>query len=380
MKTKKNNNTRKTRKTSRSSRIAIKSPNLEPYIFYPMFKKYILEHSDKVLKLNFNELGRIFYDSPQAKYYNSLARSLIKSNTSPDSNLILYMNFKSHNILFKEKREKLYSIISEFQPNIICLSEALLPINIKNNKERNSKNIVITDIDSIKDDVIVMPYKGGKDYQKFKIAKMGVSKEKKIWADFFKKNGYKYIVFANPTECPWGENWGNCIISKTRPDKVDVLQMKPYGKSAFGSLESRNMISAKFGMEYICTTHLDNNNIKARVGQTNEIIRYIKKLKLKKNEHITLTGDFNSVNRLSYTKEELKILREININKEKLPFDAVDMLNKSNLFNGPPINTGQKYESLYQKCVSHVYSTKYRNNVMVLSDATDMDHQMILIW
>ena len=122
-KTMKNN---KTRKTSKTRKIAIKSPYLEPYIFYPMFKKYILEHRDKVLKLDFNELGRIFYDSPQAKYYNSLARSLIKSNTSPDSNLILYMNFKSHNILFKEKREKLYSIISEFQPNIICLFQILL--------------------------------------------------------------------------------------------------------------------------------------------------------------------------------------------------------------------------------------------------------------
>ena len=45
-----------------------------------------------------------------------------------------------------------------------------------------------------------------------------------------------------------------------------------------------------------------------------------------------------------------------------------------------PINTGQKYESLYQKCVSHVYSTKYRNNVMVLTDATGLDHQPLFVW
>ena len=32
------------------------------------------------------------------------------------------------------------------------------------------------------------------------------------------------------------------------------------------------------------------------------------------------------------------------------------------------------------KCVTHVYSTKYKNNVMILTDATDPDHQPIFIW
>lgn len=63
-----------------------------------------------------------------------------------------------------------------------------------------------------------------------------------------------------------------------------------------------------------------------------------------------------------------------------MPFDAVNLLNKSKLIGSKPINTGQKYESLYQKCVTHVYSTKYKNNVMVLTDATDLDHQPIFIW
>lgn len=315
-----------------------------------------------------------------AKYYNSLSISLIKNNRDPTKNLILYMNFKSHNICIKENRNKMYSIIAKYQPNIICLSEALVPINIENNKKRGHKNIVITEIENLKDDTIITPFKGSSEYQEWKLKKQNLVKQKNIWKKFFSENGYRYIVFANPTECPWGENWGNCIITKERPDSVDVLQMKPYGKSMFGSLESRNMIVIKKNNEYICTTHLDNNRIMSRVGQTKEIINYIKKLKLKKQENITLTGDFNSINRETYTSEELKILKEINLDKEKLPFDSIDLFNKSKLMGKRPINTGQKYESLYQKCVSHVYSTKYKNNVMVLTDATDLDHQPLFVW
>ena len=95
---------------------------------------------------------------------------------------------------------------------------------------------------------------------------------------------------------------------------------------------------------------------------------------------ITLMGDFNAINRDSYTKEELQILRELNINKNELPFDSIDMINKSNILGKKPINTEQKYESLFQKCVTHVYSSKYKNNVMILTDATDMDHQPLFIW
>lgn len=347
-----------------------------------MFKKYILEHTDKQLQLNFNELGKIFYNSPMAKYYNSLSSSLIKNNRDHTKNLILYMNYKSDNIFIKENRNKMYSIIAEYKPNIICLSEALVPINIENNKKRGHKSVitVITEIENLKDDSIVTPFKAVPEYQEWKLKKHKLRKQKNIWKKFFSENGYRYIVFANPTECPWGENWGNCIITKERPDSVDVLQMKPYGKSMFGSLDSRNMIVIKKNNEYICTTHLDNNRIMSRVGQTKEIINYIKKLKLKKQETITLTGDFNSINRETYSPEELKILKEINLDKEKLPFDSIDLFNKSKLMGKRPINTGQKYESLYQICVSHVYSTKYKNNVMVLTDATGLDHQPLFVW
>ena len=47
----------------------IKSPKLEPYIFNNMFSEYILKNTKTEIKLDFNELGNIFYNSPEAKYY-----------------------------------------------------------------------------------------------------------------------------------------------------------------------------------------------------------------------------------------------------------------------------------------------------------------------
>ena len=357
----------------------IESPYLEPYIFNNMFSKYILKHKKREIKLDFNELGNIFYNSPEAKYYNSLSNSLLLNNTNPEENLILYMNFKSHNILNDEKRSKLYSIIDKYNPNIICLSEALLPISIYNNKLKDKK-IKLVNIKKIEDDTIISAYNAAPEFVEKKKNASGNLKEKNVWKSFFIEKGYQYILFSNPTECPWGTNWGNCIITKFKPDNIDVLQMGSYGKKAFNVPESRNMVIIKKNNEYICTTHLDNNNAKSRIGQTKEIINYIKNLKLKKNEYITLVGDLNSINKNTYSRDELHILQEININKADLPFDAVNLLNKSKFVGSKPINTGQKYESLYQKCVTHVYSTKYKNNIMILTDATDLDHQPIFIW
>ena len=89
----------------------------------------------------------------------------------------------------------------------------------------------------------------------------GILSIQNIWKSFFIENGYNYIVFGNPTECPWGSNWGNCIITKDKPLEAYILQMKSYGKEVFDAAESRNMILIKIDKiipEYICTTHLDN--------------------------------------------------------------------------------------------------------------------------
>lgn len=62
------------------------------------------------------------------------------------------------------------------------------------------------------------------------------------------------------------------------------------------------------------------------------------------------------------------------------PYVVIDIINKSKIFGDKPLNTGQKYESLFQKCVTHVYSNKLKNTEMIFTDATDFDHQPIFIW
>ena len=345
---------------------------LETPIF---FDKKIINQENLTYKDYFDISNKLF-NSTIGKEYIKNTDEIIKNRKS--NFLIMYMNFKSHNILEKNSRNKLYNIIEKYNPNIICLSEALLPINIPNNKNTKSKPKIL-EIEKLEDDTIIGPYKSAKKFEDKKLdIYKGFKKVKNIWKSFFMKNGYKYIIFANPTFCPWGENWGNCIIMKEKPEETYILQMGHYGKKGFGKFESRNMIVIKTNNQYIATTHLDNNNSKARSNQTKEIIDFLKKHKIKEN--LTLVGDLNAINKNSYTKKELTILKQRNINQEDLPFDAVELLNESKILGSKPINTGQKYRSIFQKCVTHVYSNKYKNTAMLFTDSTDFDHQPLLIW
>ena len=153
--------------------------------------------------------------------------------------------------------------------------------------------------------------------------------------------------------------------------------MGSYGKKSFDAPESRCLVSIELDNECFCTTHLENHIEGSRIKQANEIVKFIKKMNMK---HHTLIGDLNAVNEASYTKPELKILKELNFGKKDVPTDVIDIFNKSGLIGKNPVNTGQKYESLFQKCVSHAYSTKYKNSCMIFTDVTDFDHQPIVIW
>ena len=91
---------------------------------------------------------------------------------------------------------------------------------------------------------------------------LGNVRLKNVWIKFFVDNGYKYIIFGNPTECPYGKNWGNCIISKKRPRYCGVLQMTPikiHNKTTqlvdIGQKESRCMVS---GLSPPCLKSISN--------------------------------------------------------------------------------------------------------------------------
>lgn len=358
---------------------------IKPPIFNYPFKDLIKNNEITFTPAQYNMICNNLYNSENGILYRWLSNNIISNlrfkNILPK--LILYMNFKSHYILKEEKRGKLYEIIKSNKPDVICLSEALLPININNNKDPHNNSINITQISKINDDIIKQPYMACQEFKEKKnkeyIDTDGIAQIKGIWKDFFISEGYNYIIFANPSQCPYGQNWGNCIITKKKPEKGYVLQMGSYEKKSFGVPESRSMVGIKLDNEYIFSTHLDvTPNIDAREKQTKEIINFLKINKLSYNKsYITLLGDLNALNSKSYNTEELDILKKLNLG-QVLSFDAVDLLN--DYFDNIPINTGQKYECLFQKCVSHAYSNKYSNSLMLFTDSTDFDHQPLLIY
>jgi hypothetical protein len=126
---------------------------------------------------------------------------------------------------------------------------------------------------------------------------------------------------------------------------------------------------------HILCTHLDDSDSDVRIKQTEQIIEYMKKLP---KEKITLVGDLNAINSSSYTEQELMLLNKLSINGP-LPTDAVDKFNEFFEPQVTLINKGQKYESAFQKCVSHGYSNTYTHSLLIFTDATTFDHQPLLL-
>jgi len=319
-------------------------------------------------------------------------------NNSPR---LLFMNFKSFEILNKDHREKFFKIITETSPDIICLTEALVPTTFT---EYN-----ITDLnDYLTDDRIEHPmsdsktkfaefkrmlYKTEKTNRKYTeeddpdidIDENGNVSLNNVWTNFFVNKGYNSIIFGNPTDCPYGKNWGNCIISKRKPTSCNIIQLdsrKIHKKTTDlvdkNDVESRCMIHITMDEHHILCTHLDDSDSDVRIKQTEQIIEYIKKLPKGK---ITLVGDLNAINSSSYSESELMLLNKLSINGP-LPTDAVDKFNKFFKAFEPQvtlINKGQKYESAFQKCVSHGYSNTYTHSLLIFTDATAFDHQPLLL-
>lgn len=338
-------------------------------------------------------------------------------------NRLLFINFKSFEILNKDHRDKFFEIITKTSPDYICLTEALVPNCF-------AKRDTFTDEDKtyihyqlefyLDQDIVGHPMKKSdtpfakkkrEEYLKevnkrfftqegdgnTTIDKKGNVTLNNTWIQFFVDNGYQYLSFGNPIECPYGDNWGNCIISKKKPKHSGRFEMKskkthkeetPLVKAGLVTArdqESRCMVHItidEYGEDHhILCTHLDDSDSVVRINQTNEIIEYIQKLQGK----ITLVGDLNAMNKSSYTNSELMLLKKLSpTNTLPTDDDAVDIFNKFfNVSNHNPkvtlINKGQKYESLYQKCVSHGYSNNYTNSLLIFTDATSFDHQPLLL-
>ena len=74
------------------------------------------------------------------------------------------------------------------------------------------------------------------------------------WFEEFIKLGFEWVVFLSPTHCPYGRNWGNCMVMKHKPDEVRCghLERLQY-KKVWDAEESRCYVGARYTCGHITT-------------------------------------------------------------------------------------------------------------------------------
>lgn len=311
------------------------------------------------------------------------------------------MRLDEPDMLKKESLKSLESIIEARLPSEVLeeqIPEKDLYDNAEDEKDTNTIAVVdiayIHNLQSPSEDIVQQPYKAYKKFTEkknndhMKAYKTTVASLDNIWIKMFKELGYNYVIFANPRRCPYGKNWGNCIISQDKPISAKVVQMTPIKKHSPSTMadqddpETRCMIHVEFNKDNILCTHFEDTEQSKRKAQTDQVINYINNSVYSTLKRITLVGDLNAINSMSYEQNEINLLNKLTKNKNDVPTDAVNSL--TSFFNTSSnqvklINNGQKYESLYQKCVSHAYSNMYKKSLMIFTDATDFDHQPLLL-
>ena len=352
--------------------------NLLPPVLKVANKQRVKRGRRFTLSQYYDMCKKLFESQKGRAYIGRVDRLLLQQPFLP----LMYMNFKSHNILSETARDKMFGLIARYQPSTMCLSEALVPIALAHKAHRRNKTVPIRRLDTLNDDVIVQPYRASHEFTEKKMTQYGgkAKRASNVWLSFFKALGYEYVVFASPADCPFGANWGNCVVTKRKPEWAHAIHLPSYGKLSMGAKESRCAIIVKFEGSTLVTVHLDNLNDDRRIRarQAKKLVKTLQRLE----RNITLCGDLNALYKESYSDDEWNVLGLLaHPSGARLPVDAVALLNKSRIFNNAqPLNAGQKYECLAQTCVTHVYSNTFHNTAMQFTDATDFDHQPIFVW
>ena len=373
-------------------------------------------------------LAQQLYDSDEGQAYHQNAMAQIQSVQNTEDK-VLYMNFKSHNILDSQKAEKMFEMIRDVDADVVCLSEALVPNNIA-----KMDGTLYTLTESSADKIIQQPHTGPNiqpGFDAFKRQKNqehldGVEVSDFAWENKLIEYGYSCLIFANPNPCPWGSNWGNVMIMKTAPDEGDwevVPLGTATGKSMSFTWKSEKGISKtepaapestttehgtngqtyqltkrfdagkqalKYSFTYdearvaiiangVVTTHLEDKDDEARLAQAQALAKHLKTMK-KSGKTITLVGDMNSINEKSYSKNQRRILKETWFGRQgDYPHQEYDALRA---ILGDAVNTGQQFESKYGKCVSHAFSSgpkAFNRWVMPFTDVSGFDHQPLVL-
>ena len=379
----------------------------------------------------YNHLCRRLYEYKSkgqtlGELYQKYAIQNIKK--TEDKKVVLYFNFKSHNIFTKQIQ--MFSIIEEIKPDIICLSEALVPNKIRDHFKKSKgiytlKNVKSTieqpslpnspfgkkkknehknyfqskpngqvnknDIKTVKTSSKYTEIKKNKKngYQ-FSITSNGIKSTNFNWESKLKDFGYNYLLFSNPTHCTWGDNWGNVIITKDSKDigeiQMNIPTTKKPGFAPEGVKESRSAVYCRVDNKLIVSTHLEDSIHSIQLEQAKDLIHRIEKLKIKypSIQKVILVGDMNSLDMSSntYSNDQKKIIKSLLRSKPKKGYEITFDYMKKVFKGGEVINKGQKFESIYQKCVTHAFSNVKDNNQSYLyfTDVSDFDHQPLILF
>jgi len=323
---------------------------------------------------------------------------------------MLYMNFKSHAIFGEEQRGKLFEVIRLTNPSVVCLSEALVPVALATHAGQ------LCELSTLVEDPenrIEQPYMAGSEvFATKKLGQYGGSPKvmqgaEGGWFEEFIKLGFEWVVFLSPTHCPYGRNWGNCMVMKHKPDEVRCgnLERLQY-KKVWDASESRCYVGARYGDHITVSVHLDDVPAgDVRTAQAEELGQIVSAWRSEGSgsdggeaeaaepaetpaaaaaegegaavRTVTLVGDMNAINPDTYNAEEIVRLNKYNRGKP-CPTDAIDALTAA--LGVVPLNTGQKFECRFNKCVTHAYSTHYTHYLDLLTDATDFDHQPLALY
>ena len=185
-----------------------------------------------------------------------------------------------------------------------------------------------------------------------------------VWKNVFVNTlGYKFAVFGNPTDCPWGENWGNLILLKERPTNAYVEQLqsvkdkshfftKDYGKAD----ENRCAVVIELddGTVFI-STHLEDKNQAVRMEQTLQILALINDERWA-GRRVVLVGDLNEIWLDAYGEVAQRVLQSVNFGAAPLPTEALRSLveNVANPSRCAELLTKDvRHESVFCKNVCH---------------------------
>ena len=326
---------------------------------------------DGISRNQYNEMFvKWYYSEKVQQYVHQSTQQLISLG---EMNSILYMNFKSHNIFFKH--QQMFALLQNSNANIVMLSEALVPTSI------SSHSGELIDLTQLQDDVIIQPYQACPNFTAKKnknyASTGGTLQLENVWVSSMLGMGYRYAIFGNPTHCPYGTNWGNIVLMKNKPDFAAVYQLdaiKQHPESGWNCGESRCLVHIVIGDKNYFSTHLEDSIVEIRGQQLGQIMLIMDRLKIVNK---LLVGDLNCINQYSYSESELQILTKFN-RGDKLP--VVDIIALITYFGINLINTGQKYECLFGKCVTHCIANFGARCLPLITNVTDGDHQPLMIY